>query len=118
MGTAIKTTKCTICGELTHMLGTKLCDNCWEIQHRLTYALGSEKVRAWLLRRMLTKDMADAIIDAENICWGEGLGPATEARQGGWRLLTDAAEEVADKSTYYSDWKRHQEKLLDKVDST
>jgi len=27
--------ECRICGEQTFMLGTKLCDNCWEVETRL-----------------------------------------------------------------------------------
>lgn len=30
-----ETTTCTICGNQTPMLGTKLCDPCWELQSRI-----------------------------------------------------------------------------------
>jgi NMD protein affecting ribosome stability and mRNA decay len=29
------TVPCKLCGEPTTMLGTKLCDNCWELEHRI-----------------------------------------------------------------------------------
>lgn len=30
-----ETIPCTTCGTPTTMLGTKLCNNCWEVQRRL-----------------------------------------------------------------------------------
>lgn len=30
-----ETTPCTICGRETPMLGTKLCDRCWELSSRI-----------------------------------------------------------------------------------
>ena len=29
------TVECRICGEPTPMLGTKLCDRCWELERRI-----------------------------------------------------------------------------------
>lgn len=30
-----ETTACTLCGKQTRMMGTKLCDRCWEIKSRI-----------------------------------------------------------------------------------
>lgn len=32
---AIRTVPCEICGDPTAMLGTKRCDDCWELEHRI-----------------------------------------------------------------------------------
>lgn len=34
-GDARTETACKTCGHLTFMTGTKLCDACWEVEHRL-----------------------------------------------------------------------------------
>lgn len=36
MNTEHETTPCDICGTPTSMLGTKLCDRCWELKTRIT----------------------------------------------------------------------------------
>lgn len=30
-----ETTKCKWCGKETSMFGTKMCDGCWELEHRI-----------------------------------------------------------------------------------
>jgi len=42
---AKETVPCTICGDPTWMLGTKLCDACWEFDHRVDYILRDAKPR-------------------------------------------------------------------------
>lgn len=32
-----KTVPCTLCGTKTFMLGTRLCDRCWELKHRVEH---------------------------------------------------------------------------------
>ncbi len=39
---------CTICGTHTDMVGTGLCDNCWEIRTRLDYKT-NDKARVYFL---------------------------------------------------------------------
>lgn len=34
-GVTVKTCNCTICGEETEMIGTKLCHRCWELKTRI-----------------------------------------------------------------------------------
>lgn len=45
-----ETTPCKTCGQPTRMLGTKLCDACWETEFRLADYLrrGGEKARAFV----------------------------------------------------------------------
>ena len=31
----MKTVACTVCGDQTRWLGTKLCDRCWELKNRI-----------------------------------------------------------------------------------
>jgi hypothetical protein len=44
-----ETIPCRICGKPTRMLGTKLCDGCWEVEHRLEdflkHPAGRERAR-------------------------------------------------------------------------
>lgn len=42
---------CTICDDPTPMLGTKLCDRCWELEGKFN-SLNSETARAWLARKI------------------------------------------------------------------
>ncbi len=45
---ANKTIPCKICGRLTNMLGTKLCDPCWEVTHRVnTYVVLNTQSKAF-----------------------------------------------------------------------
>jgi len=50
---ADKTVPCKICGDDTHMLGTQLCNGCWEVSCRLREFLQNKAGR----------EMAQAIID-------------------------------------------------------
>lgn len=38
-----KIIKCKLCGGKTTMLGTKLCDNCWELKTRIYHNLNIAK---------------------------------------------------------------------------
>jgi hypothetical protein len=55
-----KTIPCKTCGKPTSMLGTKLCDPCWEVEHRLRDYLrgegGKAFVRAALMEAQLTME--------------------------------------------------------------
>jgi hypothetical protein len=45
---------CETCGQPTPMLGTKRCNGCWEVEHRLRYYLLDGKAKAAAnLRRAL-----------------------------------------------------------------
>lgn len=48
------TIPCKICGTPTPMLGTKLCDRCWEVEHRLADFLKHPNARA-LVRELMPK---------------------------------------------------------------
>lgn len=39
---------CRFCGTPTSMLATRLCNNCWEVEHRLDQFLESEKAREFI----------------------------------------------------------------------
>jgi ribosomal protein L37E len=43
-----ETVPCKRCGEPTSYLGTKLCNNCWEVEHRLDLYLRSEKAQQYI----------------------------------------------------------------------
>jgi hypothetical protein len=49
-GTKMETCSCETCGKLTPMLGTKRCDACWELEHRLADYLrdGGENARRFV----------------------------------------------------------------------
>jgi len=47
-----KPVPCKTCGEPTTMMGTKLCDGCWEVESRLEKYLESEKGREHVVRRL------------------------------------------------------------------
>jgi len=49
-----ETVPCKLCGEPTIMLGTKKCDNCWEVISRLSTFLDSRKARD-LTRKLLSQ---------------------------------------------------------------
>lgn len=43
---------CQICGEVTSMIGTKLCDNCWEITKRIDNFLESENGKKYIRNKL------------------------------------------------------------------
>lgn len=43
---------CDICGESTRYLGTKQCNNCYEIKRRLVKLLKSEKGKEWIKNKI------------------------------------------------------------------
>ena len=44
-GTTVESIPCRICGDKTYMLGTKLCDRCWELDTRIrTNLVIAEKI--------------------------------------------------------------------------
>lgn len=47
-----ETVPCATCGEPTAFLGTKRCNNCWEIERRLYHYLKSEKGRDFVQRSL------------------------------------------------------------------
>jgi hypothetical protein len=67
-------------------------------------AVKNKKAREWLMGKMMTGSMANAIIDMDNIGWSEGLGPETDARADAWDVLVNSAEEVTGKQSYRHDW--------------
>lgn len=42
-----KTVPCTTCGHLTIFAGSKKCDICWELEHRLESYLARGGANAW-----------------------------------------------------------------------
>jgi hypothetical protein len=49
---------------------------------------------------MITKNLANAIIDMDNIAFNEGLGPKTKVRADDWEVFVDMAEEATGKRTH------------------
>jgi len=45
------TIPCTLCAQPTRMLGTKLCDRCWELKTRITHDID--------LAKRIIKDIED-----------------------------------------------------------
>lgn len=41
---------CKTCGDLTPMLGTKLCNGCWEVESRLSSYLVNKKAICFVLK--------------------------------------------------------------------
>lgn len=52
MNTEEPTVPCKICGKPTHMLGTKLCDPCWEVESRLDRFLETPGGRAYVKKAL------------------------------------------------------------------
>lgn len=48
---------------------------------------------------MMTKGLANAIVDMDNIAFGEGLGPESKVSADDWEVFVDMAEEVTGKQT-------------------
>lgn len=46
---------CRICGEMTTYTGTRLCNNCWEVESRLERFARSENGRAYM-KEVLAKE--------------------------------------------------------------
>jgi len=59
---------------------------------------------------MITKNLANAIIDMDNIAFGEGLGPETKARADDWEVFVDMAEEATGKQTDRHNWEDSRKK--------
>jgi hypothetical protein len=52
-----ETIPCKICGVATEMMGTKLCDNCWEVLHRIR-----EMPVEWVVRLLTEAGYASILI--------------------------------------------------------
>lgn len=44
-----ETVPCKYCGNETQCVSTKVCNNCWEVEHRLPSFLKSEKGREFVV---------------------------------------------------------------------
>ncbi len=53
-GTDMEVVPCKICGEPTPNIGDKLCDGCWEVEHRLNDFIRHENGRQ-LVKKLLDK---------------------------------------------------------------
>lgn len=49
-----KIVPCEICSKPTTFVGTKRCDNCWEVEHRLTEYLKNPKGLEFVVTQCLT----------------------------------------------------------------
>lgn len=49
-----ETVPCKICFQQTHMLGTELCDNCWELETRIARLIKTNQDQAidWLFEKL------------------------------------------------------------------
>lgn len=57
---AQETVPCKFCNTPTDMVGTKLCDPCWEVDSRLRRFLQSTEGRMHVIRELLAAYEADA----------------------------------------------------------
>jgi hypothetical protein len=80
------------------MLGTKLCDNCWEVEQRLDAYMNSRAGRVSVLRHMSVEDLAHAIIDLNNLGFADGKDPQSLAGCRLWDDLADSALLVGGRS--------------------
>lgn len=90
-----ETVPCRICGEPTPMTGTRLCNNCWEIETRLESSSLKPEARAHFLRMLATPELFKAIDEADtafavvNIC--DDLTPqARSCLKKAWPLVQNA----------------------------
>lgn len=60
MGDDRETAPCETCGHPTPMLGTRRCDNCWEVERRLVAYLRSENARERMRRALAALEADDA----------------------------------------------------------
>jgi hypothetical protein len=54
------TVPCKICDEPTRMTGTKLCDGCWEVTHRIEYFLHFPKGKQFVIQLLGLAERASA----------------------------------------------------------
>jgi hypothetical protein len=49
-----KKTPCKICGTPTVMIGTRLCDNCWELEKSMSNLIKTDKTKAekWIKKQL------------------------------------------------------------------
>ena len=76
----------------------------------MSIAAKNKEAREWLMRKMMTGSMANAIIDMDNLGWCEGVYPATKAREDAWLILVDAAEAITGKLTNRHAWEQSEKK--------
>lgn len=78
-----KTTKCKTCGTDTPMLGTKRCDACWEVEHRLEDYVKSTGGRIHM-KEILRQDKQNRLrrsrIEAVRIGYIAGHNDTVESR--------------------------------------
>jgi hypothetical protein len=55
-----ETMPCKFCGVPTRMLGTKQCDGCWEIAHRVRHE--DPKLLAKILNEEMTQESRDELV--------------------------------------------------------
>jgi hypothetical protein len=73
-------------------------------------AVKNKEDREWLMGKVMTGCMANAILDMDNFSWSDGGGCRTDARADAWNILVEAAEEVTGKQSYQHDWEQSQKK--------
>lgn len=59
----VRTTSCTQCGKPTRMLGTKLCDGCWERNRRAEWASRQEMSTEKAVNKSSNDDLIAAILE-------------------------------------------------------
>jgi hypothetical protein len=70
----------------------------------MSIASDNKKAREWLMRKMMSKDMANAIIDMDDATWSEGIGFGDDPTSA-WVVLVGMAEEVTGRESH-----QHQER--------
>jgi len=70
----------------------------------MSIAAKNKKSREWLMRKMLSEDMANAIIKIDDATWSEGIGFGDDPTSA-WVVLVGIAEEVTGRESL-----QHQER--------
>jgi len=105
-----QTTSCEICGKPTISLGTKRCNNCWEVEHRLKDYLKNPKGQEFARSQMpLLDDWVDGTPDAwdyeavlrENsaeVEWSDNVDGWNLTWKHGYMFIGSTAETIARKA--------------------
>ena len=107
------TIPCVFCGIPTTFRVAGKCNNCYEVIERLEDFLKSSTERQHVMAQLLIGDLAPAVIEMDNVAFGEGLAPETPDQHDAWGTLLGVAETVAGKRADSTNHRLYRESLKD-----
>ena len=76
----------------------------------MSIATRNKEAREWLIGKMMPEDMADAVLDMDDIAFSEGLGPRTKERLADWEVLVNIAGETSKRKSDRRRWEEGRKK--------